>query len=67
MQCRTARCERCGAGLLHELIRCRVESVDGAQTLCASCTAALLARLVDAHVEAGAQLESLWQLGEGAA
>jgi hypothetical protein len=62
------RCERCGAGLLHELVRCRVESPDGVwAALCAGCTTAVLDRLAHAHVEAGAQLESLWLIGESAA
>jgi hypothetical protein len=49
------------------LIRVRIEADGGAWTLCAGCAVAALDRLALAHVEAGAQLESLWLFGEGAA
>lgn len=62
-----ACCEHCGGGFLHELIRVRIEADGGAWTLCAGCAIAALDRLSRAHVEAGAQLESLWLIGEGAA
>lgn len=62
-----ARCEQCGGGLLHELVRVRVETDDGTWTLCATCAAAVLARLENAHVEAGVLLEQAWRLGEAGA
>jgi hypothetical protein len=63
----TARCEYCGAGLLHELVRVRVEiEAEGAWTLCARCVPTVLARFANAHIEAGALLERAWRLsGDG--
>lgn len=66
MHGRGAQCQQCGRGLLHELLRVRVEvEGNGAWTVCGPCATTILARFETAHVEAGAILERAWQISEG--
>jgi len=60
-----ASCQQCGAGLLHELIRVRLEvAASGQWLLCSRCARAALDRFARAHIEAGELLEAAWLEGD---
>ena len=57
------RCGYCRGGVLHELARFTVTTAEGQWPICNSCVRAMLDGIEEAHAEAGAVLEQLWELG----
>jgi hypothetical protein len=54
-------CAYCDAGLRHELFRFSLTSPEGTWPVCPRCVGIVLERLQRAHVEAGIQLEEMWE------